>query len=105
MLEALGAFARLRRVSLVHDNGEAISGKGADLLRDHREFLKRRDDDRLAGLQGFLELPAGRVDVLHDARRLLELEDGALELAVKDATVGDDDDRVEDSPVLDIVQD
>ena len=77
-----------------------LPGQLADLLGDHRELLQRGDDDRLARLQRLLELAGGGVDVLDHAERLLELAHRALELAVEHAAVGDDDDRVEDAPVL-----
>jgi hypothetical protein len=44
------------------------------------------------------------VDVFHHAQRLLELQHGRLELAVEDAPVGDDHDRVEDAPVVRVVE-
>ena len=44
------------------------------------------------------------VDVLDHAERLLELAHGGLELAVEDAPVGDDHDRVEHAPVGRVVQ-
>ena len=59
---------------LVYDDSEPLAGEGADLVRDHRKLLERRHDNRLARLQGLLELPAGRVDVLDHAGRLLELD-------------------------------
>ena len=46
----------------------------------------------------------GLVDVLHHAQGLLELPDGLLELAVEQPPVGHDDNRVEDAPVIPIVQ-
>ena len=103
-LEALGALARLRRVRLVHDHGEALARQLADLLGDHRELLQRGDDDRLARFERLLELARGGVDVLDHAERLLELAHGRLELAVEHAPVGDDHDRVEDAPVVGVVQ-
>ena len=94
----------LRRVRLVDDHGEALARQLADLLRDHREFLERGDDDRLAELERLLELARSGVDVLHHAERLLELAHGGLQLPVEHAPVGDDDDRVEDAPVGGVVQ-
>jgi len=38
-------------VRLIHDQGKALARQLADLLRDDREFLERRDDDRLARLK------------------------------------------------------
>ena len=89
---------------LVHDDGKALARQLADLLRDHRELLERRDDDRLARLERLLELARGGVDVLDHAQRLLELAHRRLELAVEHAAVGHDHDRVEDAPVAGIVQ-
>ena len=82
-LEAFRTLAGLGRVSLVNDHREALAGKRSDLLGDHREFLKRRDDDPLAGFQSLPELPRSSVDVLDDSKRLLELADGSLKLAVE----------------------
>ena len=103
-LQALRALAGLRRMRLVDDDGEALAGKLADLLGDDGELLQRGDDDGPARLEGFAELARGVLDVLHHAEGLLELPDGALELAVEHAPVGHHDDRVEDAPVVGIVQ-
>ena len=103
-LEALRALAGLRRMRLVDDHGEALAGKLADLLGDDGELLQRGDDDRAPRFQGLAELPRGVLDVLHHAEGLLELPDGALELAVEHAAVGHHHDRVEDAPVVAIVQ-
>ncbi len=84
---------------LVHDHGEALAGKLADLLSDHRELLERGHDDCLARLEGLLELARGGIDVLDHAERLLELAHGGLELPVENAPVGDHHDRVEHPPV------
>src|SRR5262249_41550692 len=73
-------------------------------LRDHRELLKRRDDDRLARLQCILELARRRVDVLDHTQCLLELPDGRLKLPIEYAPVGDDDDRIKDPLVLRVVE-
>ena len=89
---------------LVHDHREALARKLADLLGDDRELLQRGDDDGPARLQCLAKLARGLVDVLHDAERLLELPDGALELAVEHAPVGHHHDRVEDTPVGAVVQ-
>jgi hypothetical protein len=92
-------------VRLVNDDGEAPVGQVGGVLQDDRELLKCGDDDGLAVGQRLLELARGLVDVLHHARHLLVLLDGALELAVEDATIGDDDDGIEDAPVGGVVQD
>ena len=68
------------------------------------KLLQGGDDDRPARLQGLAELARSLVDVLHHAQGLLELPDGLLELAVEHPPVGHDHDRVEDAPVIAIVQ-
>jgi hypothetical protein len=103
-LEALRAFTRLRRVRFVHDDGEAMPGKFADLAYDHGKLLQGGHDDRLPRLEGLFELAGGGVDILYDAQRLLELAHGCLELPVEDAPVGNDDDRVENPFVFVIMK-
>ena len=103
-LEALRALAGLRRMRLVHDQREAFSGKFADLLGDDRELLQRGDDDGPSRFEGLTELACGLVDVLDHAEGLFELPDGALELAVEYPPVGHHDDRVEDAPVVLVVE-
>ena len=58
----------------------------------------------LPDFKRFLELARGRVDVLDHAKRLLELTHGGLQLAIENAPIGDDDDRVEDPPVGGVVE-
>ena len=89
---------------LVHDDGEALAGELADLLGDDGELLQRGDDDRPARFGRLAELARGLIDVLHHGEGLLELPDGALELTVEHAAVDHDDHRVEDAPVVVIVQ-
>ncbi len=103
-LEALGALTGLRRMRLVHDHREALAGQLADLLGDDGKLLQGGDDDRPPSLEGFAELPRGLVNVFDHAEGLLELPDGALELAVEHAPVGHHDDRVEDAPVATVMQ-
>ena len=103
-LQALGALSGLRRMRFVHDQGEALAGKLADLTGDDRKLLQRGDDDRPARLQGLAELARGLVDVLDYAEGLLELPDGLLELAVEHAPVGHHHHRVEDAPVVVVMQ-
>src|SRR5439155_8298699 len=76
----------------------------ANLLGDHRKLLQRRDDDRFSRFEGFLELARRSVDVLDDAKRLLELAHRRLELAIEHAAVGDNNDRVEHTPVGGVVE-
>src|SRR5256885_14028213 len=89
---------------LIDNHGEPLTRQLPDLLCDHGEFLERGYDNRLPRLERLFELPGGGVDVLDNAERLLELPHCALELAVEDTPVGDDDDRVEDAPVGRIVE-
>ncbi len=103
-LEMPRALARLRRVGLIDDDRELLLRQAPDLLGDHGELLERRHDDGLPRFQSLFELARGLVDVLHHAQGLLEGPDRALELAVQDAPVGDDDDRVEDPPVVGVVE-
>ena len=88
----------------VDDDRETLAGKLANLVRNHREFLQRRDNDRFPGFERLLELAGGGVDVLDDAEGLLELAHRRLQLAVEHAPVGHDDDRVEDAPIRRVVQ-
>ena len=76
----------------------------ADLVGYDRELLQRGDDDRPTGFQGLAQLAGGLVDVLDHAEGLLELADRLLELAVEHAAVGHHDDRVEDAPVVDVME-
>ena len=91
-------------MGLVHDHGKAPARKLADLLGDDGKLLQRGDDDGPACLQGLAELARGLVDVLHHAQGLLELPDGLLELAVQHPPVGHHHHRVEDPPILPVVQ-
>ena len=91
-------------MSFVHDHGEALAGKSAYLLGDDRELLQGGDDDRPASFEGLAKLAGGLVDVFHHAEGLLELPDGPLELAVEHAPICHYDDRVENPPVLAIMQ-
>ena len=91
-------------MGLVDDDGESLARHLAHVLRDHRELLQCGDDDRLAVFKGLLQLTARGVDVLHQAEGLLEGPNGALQLSVKDAAVGDDDDAIEDPLVVGIVE-
>jgi hypothetical protein len=91
-------------VSLVDDQGELLTGQLTDFVRDDRELLEGRNDDRFPGFERGFELARSRVNILDDAEGLLELPHGALELTIEDAPVGYDDDRVEDTAVVDVVQ-
>ena len=89
---------------LVHDHGKALAGKLTDLLGDDRKLLQRGDDDRTTRFEGLAELAGGLVDVLHHAEGLLELPDGLLQLAVEHASIGHHHDRIEDAPVVTVMQ-
>ena len=86
------------------DHREALAGELADLVGDDRELLQRGDDDRPTGFQGLAELARGVVDVLDHTEGLLELPDGLLELAIEHSPVGHHDHRVEDAPVVEVMQ-
>jgi len=104
LLDALGAFARLRGVGFVDDDGEAPVGHGADVFVDHRELLEGGDDDLLAVVDGLGELAGAFGDVFDEAAFLFEVLDRLLELAVEDLAVGDDDDGVEHRLVVVVVE-
>ncbi len=106
VLDGLRApLAGLRGVSLVNDQSEALARQLGDFLHGvDAKLLERGHDDRLAGLEGLLELTRGRVDVLDDAQRLLELTHRGLELPVEHAPVRDDYDRVENTIVGGVVE-
>ena len=67
----------------------------ADLVEDERELLDRRDDDLLAALDEPPQV-AGVLGMADRRADLGELLDRVADLLVEDASVGDDDDRVED---------
>lgn len=101
--QAARILACLRRTGLVDDDGKAPGRKLADLVHDHRKLLQRGDDDCFSNLQRLLELTRGGVDVLDHPQRLFELAHCALQLAVEHLPVGDDDDGVENAPVIGVV--
>ena len=88
----------------VRDHRKAFAGELADLVGDDRELLQRGDDDRPTGFQGLAKLARGVVDVLDHTEGLLELPDGLLELAIEHSPVGHHDHRVEDAPVVEVMQ-
>ena len=105
-LEVLRGLAGLGAVRLVHDDREPALPELGDLVQDERELLERRDDDPalLARQSVGRKLRAVLVDPGDDARRVLELVDRLLELAVEDHPVGDDDHLVEDGPIVGAVE-
>ena len=70
--------------------------RAGDLVEHVRVHLQRRDDDLRRGvLQRLRELAGVLVDLLHHARRVVELVDRPLQLPVEHDPVGDHDDLVE----------
>ena len=109
LLQRCRGLPRLGRVGLVDDDREPLPAQPAHLLQDVREGLQGHDQDlrRLAGkrLGDLLGLGAvGVADLLDDARPVLELVDGVLELRVEHGPVGDHHDLVEDRLVRVAVQ-
>ncbi len=92
-------------MGLVDHDRIAARGEVADLLDHERELLQRRDDDaRSLTLKRRNEL-VGVLVYLHDhAARVLELEDGVLQLAVEHNAIGDDDHLVEHLAIIRHVQ-
>ena len=87
--------AALAGVRLVDDDGEAPAAMlVADLVQDERELLHRGDDDLLAAFDEAAQV-AGALGVADGGPDLRVLADGAADLPVQDAAVGDYDDRVE----------
>ena len=92
-------------MGLVDDDREAPAARPlagwlvADLVEDERELLHRGDDDLLPALDEAAQIARafGVADRRADLRELL---DGVADLAVENAAVGDDDDRVEDRHVV-----
>ena len=85
---------------LVHDHGEALAGKLTYLLGDDGKLLQGGDDDGPASFEGIPELAGGLIDVFHHAEGLLELPDGALQLAVEYPSIRHHDHGVEDASGL-----
>jgi hypothetical protein len=100
VFQFLRRLARLRRVRLVDNQSEPGSGQLTNCRGNHRKLLQGGDDDGLAGFEGLLQLLAALIDVLHHAKRLLELTDGALQLPIEHFSIRDHDDRVEDTLVV-----
>lgn len=111
-----GGFSGLGTVGFVDDDGAAAGGEdvGArsfavlgefeQFFADMGEFLEGGDDDGDGVFEGDRELGGVFVDFLDDALTMLELVDGVLELLVEDATIGDDDDAIENAFVCVIVE-
>ena len=86
-------------MGLVDDDGVAPVRQGLNLVLNEAELVDGRDDDGGSALQGFGELVGVLVDALDDARLVLELVDGLLELLVEHLAVGQDHYGVVDLPV------
>ena len=69
-----------------------------------RKLLDRRYNDARAGLQCFLQLPRGAVNLLDHALGLLELRDSILKLPVQHDAIGHNDGGIEDRLVGIVVQ-
>ena len=98
-------------MGFICNDGEALALRGSKFLHgfeSEREGLEGADDDLLAPGEGFGEFAAlaGRFagDGGDDAGGAAEIEDGFLELGVKDSPVGDDEDGVEELFVLRVVE-
>lgn len=81
-------------MGFVHDDGE-VSVFAFDFFVDDGEFLEGGDDDGRSFIEGIFELGGVFVDFFDDARDVIKLVDGVLELGVEDFPVGDDDDGLE----------
>jgi hypothetical protein len=92
-------------MSLIDNDSEAFSGKFADFICDDREFLEGGNDHRFSIFKRLFEVSRCGIDILHDSEDLLELPNHSLELPVKHSPVGDDDNRVENPLILNIVKD
>ena len=87
-------LAALAGMRLVDQQREALAGEVAQLIEDEREFLHRGDDDLLASTQESTQL-IGAIGVAEDRRHMVVALDGARDLRVQRAAVGDDDDGIE----------
>ena len=87
-------LAALAGMRFVDQQREALAGEVAHLIEDEREFLHRGDDDLLATAQVLTQL-LRVVGVAEDRRHVVVTLDGAGNLCVQRAPVGDDDDGVE----------
>ena len=87
-------LAALAGMRFVDQQREALAGEVAQLIKDEREFLHCRDDDLLATAQILTQL-LRVVGVAEDRRHVVVPLDGAGDLRVQRAPVGDDDDGVE----------
>lgn len=91
-----GGAPALAGVGFVDDDGEfAAAVFVADFIQDEGEFLDGGDDDFLARFEENPQIAAA-LGVTDDGRHLGELLDRIADLAVQDAAVGDNDNRVKD---------
>jgi hypothetical protein len=94
----------LRAVGFIDDDGAAAFGQIARMLRDEREFLEDRDDDRDPVAERIGELFGIVIDFHDDARLVLELIDGVLKQLIENEPVRDHDDAVEYLAVLRVME-
>ena len=81
-------------MSLVDDDCVLALWQVTNFVSHKRKFLKCSYDDRDGILKRLRQLPGVLIDLLNDARFVLELIDGVLKLLVQDKPVGYDNNRV-----------
>ena len=97
-------------MGLIGDDGELTACEGGlgEFADDEGERLKRHDDDALLTSQCVSERLGPSLLILGDAEHLAGLSgktfDGTTQLVVEYATVGHDDDAVEDCLVFGVAQ-
>jgi hypothetical protein len=94
-VELVGSLTALGGVRLVDDDGEGFVAHVGDAIDDEGELLDGGGDQLLAVLEVGAEI-GGAVGVGEEVLHLGELADVPVDLAVEDAAVGDDDDRIEE---------
>src|ERR1019366_4233887 len=88
-------------MGLVNDDRERPSAVfSADLVEDERKFLHRRDDDFLPALDELAELLRALGYGTYRRADLGKLLDCVSDLLVENATIRDDNDGIEDRPVV-----
>ena len=102
-LQFTSGITGLGGMGLVHNDRKPLVAR-AHFFVDDRELLEGGDDDSRPGLDGLAELLGVLVDLLHNARYMVELVDSVLQLAVQHPAVSDDDDGLEDLFVVVVVQ-
>ena len=86
-------FAALAGMGLVNQQRKLLTAQVAQLIQDERELLHRGHDDLLALAQEGAQL-GGILRMTKDGRNVVIALDGAGDLRVQRAPVGDDDDRI-----------